>query len=97
MPGYGIQCNEETCGGAFGGVLKATPLGDTVGTWIGAGVEVEVVALILVFAIAAVLKTAQGSSTSVDVNILEENPIDELVWHSYDLKPIFVDMPALQS
>jgi GntP family gluconate:H+ symporter len=51
-------------GGAFGGVLKATPLADQLGAWISAGQSTGAVFLILAFAIAAVLKTAQGSSTN---------------------------------
>jgi len=54
-------------GGAFGGVLKATALSDTVSTWLSDGVGSEIVALLIVFTIAAVLKTAQGSSTSAMV------------------------------
>lgn len=54
-------------GGAFGGVLKATPLKDYIGQWIGSGDTGSLVILIIVFCIAAVLKTAQGSSTSAMV------------------------------
>ena len=54
-------------GGAFGGVLKATPLSETVGFWLSEGTQSEILVLVLVFVIAAVLKTAQGSSTSAMV------------------------------
>lgn len=54
-------------GGAFGGVLKATPLSDYVGQWMGSGNSGDVLILILIFVIAAVLKSAQGSSTSAMV------------------------------
>lgn len=54
-------------GGAFGGVLKATPLAQDISGWIGTGSTSDIGILILVFVIAAVLKTAQGSSTSAMV------------------------------
>jgi len=53
-------------GGAFGGVLKATPLQDFVGSWIQ-GDHSAIIVLVIIFLIAAVLKTAQGSSTSAMV------------------------------
>jgi len=53
-------------GGAFGGVLKATPLKDYVAEWIQ-GDHAAIIVLILIFVIAAVLKSAQGSSTSAMV------------------------------
>jgi len=52
-------------GGALGGVIKATPIADYVKTLIDGNVAfVGVGALFLAFVIAAVLKTAQGSSTA---------------------------------
>ncbi|NNF35983.1 MAG: GntP family permease [Saprospiraceae bacterium] len=51
-------------GGAFGGVLKATDLSSIVGTWIGSNPQSSFVMLILIFLIAAILKSAQGSSTN---------------------------------
>ncbi|MBP2833400.1 GntP family permease [Aquimarina sp. U1-2] len=51
-------------GGAFGGVLKATPLSSYVGEWMTAGASGDILVLLLIFSIAAVLKSAQGSSTS---------------------------------
>ncbi len=54
-------------GGAFGGVLKATPLADYVAQWMVSGDSGDVLILILIFIIAAVLKSAQGSSTSAMV------------------------------
>lgn len=52
-------------GGALGGVIKATPIADYVKTLIDGNVAfVGVGALLLTFVIAAVLKTAQGSSTT---------------------------------
>ncbi|PCE66249.1 GntP family permease [Sediminicola luteus] len=54
-------------GGAFGGVLKATPLKDYVGVWLGSGDMGGFWVLVAVFIIAAVLKSAQGSSTSAMV------------------------------
>lgn len=50
-------------GGAFGGVLKATPLQEIVGSWVQ-GDHSALIVLLLIFLIAAVLKSAQGSSTS---------------------------------
>ncbi|XLS30109.1 GntP family permease [Flavobacteriaceae bacterium M23B6Z8] len=54
-------------GGAFGGVLKATLLATDIADWIGEGNSSDIGMLVLVFVIAAVLKTAQGSSTSAMV------------------------------
>ncbi len=54
-------------GGAFGGVLKATPLSDSVSQWIGDGTSSGLGILLIAFGIAAVLKTAQGSSTGAMV------------------------------
>ncbi|MEW7291394.1 GntP family permease [Aquimarina sp. 2304DJ70-9] len=54
-------------GGAFGGVLKATPLSEYVSLWMTSGDSNDVLILILIFIIAAVLKSAQGSSTSAMV------------------------------
>ena len=54
-------------GGAFGGVLKATPLSDSVSQWIGDGSASGLTMLMVSFGIAAVLKTAQGSSTGAMV------------------------------
>ncbi len=54
-------------GGAFGGVLKATPLSEYVGQWMTSGDSSDILILLLIFLIAAVLKTAQGSSTSAMV------------------------------
>jgi len=51
-------------GGAFGGVLKATPLGELVGGWVSGESYAGPLLLILTFLISALLKTAQGSSTS---------------------------------
>ncbi|WP_103867565.1 GntP family permease [Aquimarina sp. I32.4] len=51
-------------GGAFGGVLKATPIADLVGSWVAGGQFSGAVFLIISFLIAALLKTSQGSSTS---------------------------------
>jgi GntP family gluconate:H+ symporter len=51
-------------GGAFGEVLKATPIGDVVSQWIGSGQGSEMWMLCLLFLIAALLKSAQGSSTN---------------------------------
>jgi GntP family gluconate:H+ symporter len=49
-------------GGAFGGVLRETPLGAVVGTTLGK-IELGALSLLVPFVIAAGLKTAQGSST----------------------------------
>ncbi|MGB5820384.1 MAG: GntP family permease [Saonia sp.] len=54
-------------GGAFGSVLKATSLSGFVGQWIGNGSASSFTVLLIIFAIAAVLKTAQGSSTGAMV------------------------------
>ncbi len=54
-------------GGAFGGVLKATPLADYVRQWMTSGESDDIFILLLIFVIAAVLKSAQGSSTSAMV------------------------------
>lgn len=52
-------------GGALGQVIKATPIADYVKTLVdGTSAFVGVGALILIFIIAALLKTAQGSSTA---------------------------------
>ncbi|MEU2068302.1 GntP family permease [Streptomyces anulatus] len=52
-------------GGAFGAVIKDTPLADYIGTLIGDGSALKgVTALLVLFGIAALLKTAQGSSTA---------------------------------
>lgn len=52
-------------GGAFGAVIKGTPLADYIGTLIGDGSALRgVTALLVLFGIAALLKTAQGSSTA---------------------------------
>ncbi len=51
-------------GGAFGSVLKATPLTDLLSSEISNSVLSGVGFLILTYCIAALIKTAQGSSTS---------------------------------
>jgi gluconate:H+ symporter, GntP family len=51
-------------GGAFGSVLKATPLAADVERWIGDGGFSGGLFLLVAFGIAALFKTAQGSSTS---------------------------------
>lgn len=51
-------------GGAFGAVLKATPLADNVQGFAQSGFASGVVLLLVAFAIAALFKTMQGSSTS---------------------------------
>lgn len=51
-------------GGAFGGVLKATPISDLVEQTMGGGSYAGAGVLIAAFLIAAFLKTAQGSSTN---------------------------------
>ncbi|NEE20879.1 GntP family permease, partial [Streptomyces sp. SID7499] len=49
----------------FGAVIKGTPLADYIGTLIGDGSALKgVTALLVLFGIAALLKTAQGSSTA---------------------------------
>lgn len=54
-------------GGAFGGILRSTPLAEIVTQWMPAGNAGTIPVLIAVFIIAAVLKTAQGSSTNAMV------------------------------
>jgi GntP family gluconate:H+ symporter len=51
-------------GGAFGGVLKATPIAALVSSWVEGGQFSGGVFLIIAFSIAALLKTSQGSSTN---------------------------------
>ncbi|MEM1321146.1 MAG: GntP family permease [Bacteroidota bacterium] len=51
-------------GGAFGGVLKATPIAELVESWVVGGRFSGGLFLLLVFLIAALLKTSQGSSTN---------------------------------
>ncbi|MFE3018988.1 GntP family permease [Streptomyces sp. NPDC059256] len=52
-------------GGAFGAVIKGTPMADYIGTLIGDGSAVSgLTALLVLFALAALLKTAQGSTTA---------------------------------
>ena len=51
-------------GGAFGGVLKATPIADLVEGWVSGGQFSGSIFLIITFLIAALLKTSQGSSTN---------------------------------
>ncbi|WP_299521155.1 GntP family permease [Winogradskyella sp.] len=51
-------------GGAFGGVLKSTALSTEVASWLSSGTSSSLMLLIFVFGLAAVLKSAQGSSTS---------------------------------
>ena len=51
-------------GGAFGGVLKATPIKEMVESWIQGGQFSGSLFLIITFLIAALLKTSQGSSTN---------------------------------
>lgn len=51
-------------GGAFGALLKATPVADMVKNWISGGQTDGIWVLVIGFLIAALLKTAQGSSTS---------------------------------
>jgi GntP family gluconate:H+ symporter len=51
-------------GGAFGGVLKATPLADLVASWVAGGSFSGGAFLLVAFLIAALLKTSQGSSTN---------------------------------
>ncbi len=52
------------CGGAFGAVLKATPLSEGLEVWMSQSSASGVGFLIVGFVIAAILKSAQGSSTS---------------------------------
>ena len=51
-------------GGAFGGVLKSTALSTEVASWLNSSTSSSLMLLIFVFGLAAVLKSAQGSSTS---------------------------------
>jgi GntP family gluconate:H+ symporter len=51
-------------GGAFGGVLKATPVAELVEGSLGSGGYAGAGVLVVAFLIAAFLKTAQGSSTN---------------------------------
>ena len=51
-------------GGAFGGVLKSTALSNEVALWLNTGASSDFILLIFIFGLAAVLKSAQGSSTS---------------------------------
>ncbi|MFD5555493.1 GntP family permease [Streptomyces sp. NPDC127068] len=52
-------------GGAFGAVIKGTPIADYIASLIGDGSAVGgVTALLVLFGLAALLKTAQGSSTA---------------------------------
>ena len=51
-------------GGAFGAILKASPLADTVAGWVGSGQLSFTSVLLLGFGLAALLKSAQGSSTA---------------------------------
>lgn len=51
-------------GGAFGGVLKATPLRELVAQWTAGDGFAGAGLLVVGFGIAALLKTAQGSSTN---------------------------------
>ena len=71
-------------GGAFGGVLKATPLAQYVSQWIGNGTASGLTILLIVFMMAAVLKTAQGSSTSAMVitSSLLAPLVPVLGWHT---------------
>ena len=51
-------------GGAFGQVLRATPLADLFKYWVTEGQFTGLGFLVIAFLVAALLKTAQGSSTS---------------------------------
>ncbi len=51
-------------GGAFGSILKGTTLADLLTGYLGQSLSSFPILLLLVFSIAALLKTAQGSSTS---------------------------------
>lgn len=51
-------------GGAFGALLKATPIADLVGVWLSSNAASGSFLLIISFIIAALLKTSQGSTTS---------------------------------
>ena len=52
------------CGGAFGSILKATSLSEVIAASIEGSHATGITFLCIAFAIAAVFKTAQGSSTS---------------------------------
>lgn len=54
-------------GGAFGAVLKETPLKDMVSSWLMANQTSGIVFLLIAFLVAAFFKTAQGSTTSAMV------------------------------
>ena len=71
-------------GGALGGVLKALPLGAQIEALTGADQLGGPVAILLAFGLAALLKTAQGSSTNA------------LVVTSALLAPLVVSMSATQ-
>lgn len=51
-------------GGSFGNILKKTPIADMVSQWITETQTSGLVFLLVAFAIGALLKTAQGSTTS---------------------------------
>ncbi|GAA2242342.1 GntP family permease [Streptomyces amakusaensis] len=52
-------------GGAFGSVIKATPIADYISSLVGDGSALgSISALLVLFGLAALLKTAQGSSTA---------------------------------
>ncbi|WP_299365260.1 GntP family permease [Winogradskyella sp.] len=51
-------------GGAFGGVLKATTISAEVASWLEIGTSSSIFLLLITFGLAAILKSAQGSSTS---------------------------------
>ncbi|MEO3976618.1 GntP family permease [Streptomyces sp. CAU 1734] len=52
-------------GGAFGAVIKSTPIADYIASLIGDGSSVSgLTALLVLFGLAALLKTAQGSTTA---------------------------------
>jgi GntP family gluconate:H+ symporter len=51
-------------GGAFGGVLKATPIAGLVNGWVAGGQFSGAAFLVVTFLISALLKTSQGSSTN---------------------------------
>ncbi|MFQ5448218.1 MAG: GntP family permease, partial [Saprospiraceae bacterium] len=51
-------------GGAFGGLLKATPIAGLVSSWVEDGHYSGAVFLCIAFLISALLKTSQGSSTN---------------------------------
>jgi gluconate:H+ symporter, GntP family len=54
-------------GGAFGAVLKETPLKDMVSSWLMTNQTSGIVFLLIAFLVAAFFKTAQGSTTSAMV------------------------------